>query len=115
MTRLIESCGTTRVEGRVRFVENEGKEWTESWQAGRVDTNAELDEVPDRVGVFVGVVWGGEEAAEENFFNDGSRASKEAEGKNQNQGNLGLEVDLQTPDNWNWKDGEEEIGGDVDG
>lgn len=74
MARLIQPGSASRIESRVRFVEDKAEERTQSRQTGGINPNSQFDEVPDRVAVAVGVIWSCEEAGKEDLFDDGGCA-----------------------------------------
>ena len=114
MARLVGSHQPVRVEGAVGFFEYGTEEGTQGGKASGIDADGELDKVPDCIAVVVGVIWCGKEGGEEDFFDDCGCAGQEAEGEDEDQGYFGLDVDVQSPDDWDWKDSKEKVSDDVD-
>ena len=95
-------------------LENGGEEGPESRQAGGEDSEAEFQHVPDVEPVFEALVGHVGEFDLQAGFQDSGDAGEEAEREDDDQGRFGAFVDLELEDDGDWKDGEEDVGRDVD-
>lgn len=107
--RTASSCQTASSS-----LQHGGEEWLECWQTGGEDSKTELDDEPDVKSILEQVVRSFEGYGLEAGLDDTSCAGEETEGKNDNQREFGLLVDLKPKDNGYWDDGEDDVRDDVD-